>query len=131
MKKKPALIAAFLTTVIIAVAMVLVGASAFYNPNSLPISNSRAQASAGGSNASANAAISTADQEIQQLKDLVSQYQQRDQQYQQRDKQYQSQINQLSSQLQQYQSLVEALQARGIIQISSSGEVFIPRGFGN
>jgi septal ring factor EnvC (AmiA/AmiB activator) len=138
MKKKPALIAAFLTTFVIAAAMLLVGFSAFFNPDSVPVSNSpdsAASAAPVGTTANISAvSASAATDQVKQLQDLIAQYQQREQQYQQQEKQLQAQAQQLQDQLNkatsmvgQYQNLLAQLQARGVIAIDQSGQISIPR----
>ena len=131
MKRKPALIAAFLTTFVIAIAMVLVGANAFFNPNSVPVSASPASASTDSSSGVVAVSASTGGDQVQQLKDLVAQYQSREQQYQQREQQYQQQLNDATAQIQQFQNLLQQLQARGVIRISPNGQISIPRRVGD
>ena len=92
MKRKPALIAAFLTTFVIAVAMILVGANAIFNPNSVPVSTSPTSVSANDSSGIVEVSASTSSGQVQQLQDLITQYQQREQQYQQREQQYQTAV---------------------------------------
>ena len=140
MKKKPAIIAAFVTTLIIAVAMLMVGINAFYNPNTVPVSNPQAATDPALSaasdpniavvSASTSSGTTTSDQ-VKQLQSLVAQYQQQAQQYQQQLQQLQTQLSQATSASQQYQSLLSQLQTRGIIRIDSSGNVFILRRAGN
>jgi septal ring factor EnvC (AmiA/AmiB activator) len=137
MKKKPAIIAAFITTLVIAVAMLLMGMNAIYNPNTVPVSNAPATVDPAINAASAAniapVSANTSDT-VQQLQNLISQYQQRDQQYQQQVQTLQSQLQQVQTQLNQansasaqYQSLLSQLQTRGIITIDSSGNVFVSR----
>ena len=126
MKKKPALIAAFLTTLVIAIAMILVGLGALLNPDSVAVASAPAAASNASSADPAAVNTSAADQ-VKQLQDLISQYQQREQQYQQQEQQLQNQLNQASSQAQQYQSILNQLQQMGVIQISSNGQISVPR----
>ena len=142
MKKKPALIAAFITTFVIAAAMLLVGFSAFFNPDSVPVSNSPTSAVSADpagttTNISAVSANTSSDQ-LKQLQDLIAQYQQREQQYQQQEQQLQTQqqqlqnqLNQATSMVQQYQNLLAQLQARGVISIDQNGRISIPRRFGD
>lgn len=115
MNKKPALIAAFLTTAVVAVAMFVIGASALFNPNSIPVVNAD---SSSGSTAAVSVPAS-ADQ-IAQLQNLVAQYQSRE-------KQYQDQLNQANSQVQQYQQILTQLQRRGLISIDRNGQITIAR----
>jgi TolA-binding protein len=132
MKRKPALIAAFLTTFVIAIVMVLVGANALFNPNSVPVSTSPTAVSASdpGGGVVAVSASTTSDQ-IQQLNTLIAQYQQREQQYQQREQQYQQQLNDAVSQVQQLENVLQQLQAMGVIRIDQNGQISVPRRFGN
>ena len=131
MKRKPALIAAFLTTLVIAVAMVLVGANAFLNPNSVPVSTTPASASANSPSEVVAVSANTGGDQVQQLKDLIAQYQSREQQYQQREQQYQQQLNDATTQIQQFESLLQQLQARGVIRINPNGQISIPRRVGD
>ncbi len=126
MKKKPAIIAAFITTLVIGAAMLLVGMNAFYNPNAVPVSNSPTDPALSAATDPNIAAVSastsgtSASDQVKQLQSLVAQYQQQVQQLQ-------SQLNQATTADQQYQSLLSQLQSRGIIRIDSSGNVYISR----
>ncbi len=123
MKKKPAIIAAFITTLVIGAAMLLVGMNAFYNPNTVPVSNSPTDPAlrvATGSNVAAVSANTSTSDQVKQLQSLVAQYQQQVQQLQ-------SQLSTATNAAQQYQSLLSQLQSRGIIRIDSSGNVYINR----
>ena len=138
-KQLVAFIAAIFITICIAAGIFAVSGVAFANSNGVQASN--APAGQGASTVIAVNASSTVSQaqvqqqqQIQQLQSLVAQYQQRDQQYQQREQQYQTQLNQANAQLaqaqqqiQQFQQLVTFLQQRGIITISSDGQVYINR----
>ena len=127
--KKPmiaTLIAIFMTACV-AVSIFTIGGAALLNKNSSPTINSPVQAE----NASSVNAAQQSDQ-VAQLQNLVSQYQDREKQYQQREQQLQDQLSQANSQLQsaqqtiqQAQLLLEALQQRGVIRISSDGRIFI------
>jgi hypothetical protein len=122
MNKKPALIAAFLTTTVVALAMLMIGLSAYINPDSVPISTSPAAAvaAAPGDGNVALVSASTTNDQVQQLQALVAQYQSREQQYQ-------SQLNDATAQVQQYQQLLNQLQQAGVIQIDRNGQVSTPR----
>ena len=131
MKRKPALIAAFLTTFVIAIAMILVGANAIFNPNSVPVSTSPTSVNTNDSSGVVEVSASTGASQVQQLQDLITQYQQREQQYQQREQQYQQQLNDATTQVQELQSLLQQLQQIGIIRIGPNGQISIPRRFGD
>ena len=119
MKKTPAIIAAFIMTVVIGLGMLLIGANALFTPDSV------AQAGAPGS-ADGSAALASAEQ-VQQLQSLVAQYQEREKQYQQQLDQAKQTLNQANTQLQQYQQVLQALQQRGLITINRDGSISIPR----
>jgi peptidoglycan hydrolase CwlO-like protein len=135
MKQASALIGALIITGIVGAAMVLVGASVFFNKNSVPVSNSPSSPAA---TVVTTTVGSTQDPpSVQQLQDLIAQYQSREQQYQaqltqaqQEIQQASNQIQQENSQIQQYQSLVQALQQRGVITIGQDGTIYIRRGDG-
>jgi septal ring factor EnvC (AmiA/AmiB activator) len=131
MKRKPALIAAFLTTFVIAIAMILVGANALFNPNSVPVSASPTSVSANGSSGVVEVSANTGGNQLQQLQDLIAQYQSREQQYQQREQQLQQQLNDATTQVQQLQSVLQQLQQIGVIRIGANGQISVPRRFGN
>ena len=135
-KQVTAFIAAIFITLCIALGIFAVSGVAFANSNGVQVANVPGQG--GSTNVKANSVVSQVQvqqqQQIQQLQSLVSQYQQRDQQYQQREQQYQAQLSQANAQLaqaqqqmQQYQQLVNFLQRRGIITVTSDGQVFVNR----
>lgn len=124
MKRKPALLAAFLTTFVIAIAMVLVGTNAFFNPNSIPVSASPTSVSANNASGVVEVSASTGSSQVQQLQNLIKQYQQREQQYQQ-------QLNNAQTQVQELQSLLQQLQQIGLIRIGPNGQISVPRRFGD
>ena len=114
----PALVATFLITGFMTLALSVVGVNAMYNKATL--------------NASTSQIAFTADvkqAEIVQLEALVNQYQQREVQYQQREQQYQQQIQQSQQQLantnSQLQQLLQALQSYRLIRIESNGQITI------
>lgn len=120
MKRIQAIIAATIVTGVIAVGMLLVGLSAILNPNTVPASDSPAQAPA---ISNVTTADPPAQAEINRLQGLVSQYQNRE-------KQYQAQIDQLNGQVQQLQDVLNELQQRGIIRINRDGSIQLGRGRG-
>jgi hypothetical protein len=117
MKKKPALIAALLTTMVVALAMLMIGVSAYANPEGVPISTS-----AESTTNSADAALSSgaAADQIAQLQTLVAQYQSREEQYQ-------TQLTQANSQLEQYQGVLSQLQRLRLITIDRNGQITVAR----
>jgi hypothetical protein len=126
-KKLTALMAAFLSTICIAVAIVAIGGAALFNPNGVAAAQSASQVTTASpsSTAASNA-------EVQQLQGLVAQYQGREKQYQAREVQYQQQLQQEGQQIQQAQQQMEsvrqllfALQQRGLIAISGDGQIVI------
>jgi chromosome segregation ATPase len=125
-KQISAMLAALLITVCVGAAIFAVGGVALLNRNGAAPANSQVQAS--------QISASSSSQDVQQLQQLVSQYQAREQQYQQREQQYKQQLDQANSQLQanqrqmqQVQLLLTALQQRGLITITSDGQVMINR----
>jgi peptidoglycan hydrolase CwlO-like protein len=124
MKKIPAVVAVMITSIVIVLAMMLIGVNAFLNPDTV------AQASAP---AGANAvAVSSSDStQIQQLQARIAEYQSREQQYQDQLNQVETSLQQANSQLQQYQQLVDALQQMGLIRVNQNGQIFIGRFSGN
>lgn len=119
-KKIPALIAAFLITICVALGMLTVSAGAYFNKDGVPVVDSPVSATA------TAGAVSVQEAQIQQLQDLVNQYQAREQQYQNQIKDASQQISQANQQIQQYQGLLMALQNRGVISITADGRIAIP-----
>ena len=115
MNKKSALIAALLTTAVVAIAMLMIGISAYINPDSVPV----ASANSAAGNTTAISAPAATDQ-VAQLQSLLAQYQSREQQYQ-------DQLNQADTQVQQYQQILQQLQQRGLITINNNGQISISR----
>jgi hypothetical protein len=113
MKRKQALFAAALITVLLALGLVAVGVNAAINPNSVPASDSPAGATI--------ATTGDAQAQIDQLKGLIAQYQARE-------KQYQQQLTQASTEVQQLQSILGQLQQAGIITIQRDGSITVGRG---
>jgi TolA-binding protein len=116
-KRLEAMIAAVIVTGIIGACILLVGASALLNPNSVPASNS-ADEPAAVANLTAGDPQTLA--QVNQLKDIVGQYQNRE-------KQYQSQIDQLNGQVKQLQGIMTELQRRGVIRILNDGTIQLGR----
>jgi hypothetical protein len=116
-KRLEAMIAAMIVTGVIGACILLVGANALLNPNSVPASNSVDVPAA-------IAAVTAADPQtlaqMNQLKDIVGQYQNRE-------KQYQSQIDQLNGQVKQLQGVMTELQRRGVIRILNDGTIQLGR----
>jgi hypothetical protein len=130
MKSLPAILFALGMTAVVVVAMLVIGGNALANTNTTPVTNSP------NTSAVANASFSSSDQaQLTQLQQLVSQYQDREKQYQQeladavtRLNDANTQLQDANTQLQQYQQLVQLLQQRGIITITSDGQVMLGRG---
>jgi septal ring factor EnvC (AmiA/AmiB activator) len=136
MKRFQGFVAATLVTFIVGFGMVAIGVNAASNSNSVPVSNSPAQAAAATTSQVVNVSSAAADQaQIKQLQDTIKQYQTREKQYQDREKQYQTelakvsqQMNDATAQANQLQQILIALQERGVIRISDDGRISIPRG---
>ena len=111
MKKQiPALIAAFLVTGFIALAMVVTSANALMNKNGTVASNNPSAVSASTTN------INQA--QIDQLQARINEYQQREAQYQQL-------LQQDQQQIQQFRQFLFAMQQAGLIQIRGDGAIVI------
>jgi uncharacterized surface protein with fasciclin (FAS1) repeats len=124
-KKFVAIFAAVLMTGCLGASILAIGGAAFFNPSGATPASSRAQMSA-----PAPGAVQQV--QLQQLQSRVSQYQSREIQYQAREQQYQqqldrstAQVQQAQVQMQQIQELLRALQQRGLISITSDGQIFI------
>jgi peptidoglycan hydrolase CwlO-like protein len=114
----PALVATFLITGFMTLALSVVGVNAMYNKTTLDASTSQiAQTS------------DVKQAEIAQLEAMVNQYKQREVQYQQREQQYQQQIQQSQQQLasvnSSLQQLLQILQQARLIQINPNGQIRI------
>lgn len=117
---------ALFITACVGVPIFVIGGAALLNKNTVPVSNSPAQA--------VNASVSQQSDQVAQLQSLIAQYQDREKQYQQREQQLQNQLAQANAQVQadqqtvqQAQMLLSALQERGIIQITNDGRILITR----
>jgi septal ring factor EnvC (AmiA/AmiB activator) len=121
MKRLQGLIAATFITAIVAVGTVGIGVNALSNPNSVAVSNSPAQAA----QVSANAATDQTSAEIDQMQNLIKQYQSREQQYQTEIKSLSQKLSDANATANQSQQVLQALQERGIIQITRDGRIFL------
>lgn len=138
MKPIPAILASLAITAVIAIGMLVIGANALLNPNTLPIVNAASSDPAAANAApvqvsdpsSASTTMATLERQVSQLKDLVAQYQNREKQYQTQLTDAASQLNQANQQIQSYQQLLTVLQQRGIIRITQDGQIMLPRGLG-
>ncbi len=148
MKTLPAILFALGITAVVAIVMVVVGANALVNPNTVPVTNapssnvaaasfnSNSQASdPPSSSQSAQTAQTAQSQQLAQLQALVTQYQNREKQYQSELNQAIQQLNNANSQLQQdnqeiaqFQQLLQAMQQDGLITITSDGRIFLGSG---
>lgn len=118
MKRLQAIIAAALITAVVAASMLVIGASAWLNPNRAPLQDSPAAAAPA---AITSGATGNGQDQVAQLQNLVAQYQSRE-------KQYQSQISQLNGQLGQYQQILQQLQQMGVIRVGNDGSIQVRRG---
>jgi multidrug efflux pump subunit AcrA (membrane-fusion protein) len=119
MKKTfPALLAAFVITLCMGASILLIGGNALFNGNGISISNSRDAAAA-------QAGYSDQAAQVKDLQAQVAQYQTRETQYQTQLDQAAQQIQNDNVRLQQYQQLLNVLQQRRIITISSDGRIFL------
>ena len=114
----PALVATFLITGFMTLALSVVGVNAMYNKANLDASTSQiAQTS------------DVKQAEITQLEALVNQYKQREVQYQQREQQYQQQLQQSQQQAANasstLQQLIQILQSNRLIRLDPNGQITI------
>ena len=140
MKPFPAILAALLITAVIGVSMFAIGGNALLNKNNVPMLNSPAgvtDVSAASTSSTAPLPTDLTQQQMAQMQQLISQYQDREKQYQDQLSQAATQLNQANQQLAQanqdlqvYQQVLTALQQRGIIRITSDGQILLPRGLG-
>ncbi len=124
MKRFRGLIAATFITGIVAVGMVGIGVNAISNTNTVPVSDSPAQAVQSTQTSTKVAADQTTAQ-IDQLQNLVKQYQSREQQYQTEIKSLSQKLNDANATADQARQILQALQERGIIQINRDGQIFL------
>jgi TolA-binding protein len=111
MKNLTALIAAFIVTGIIGIALFGIGFNAMANKNTVPLANSPT---------GSNTTVQVSNQvQVQQLESRLTQYQDRL-------NQAIDQLNAQNTQIQQYQQLLQALVARGVIVVRSDGSVLVP-----
>lgn len=119
----PALVTAFGITALLAVLMFGFGLNALFSQNLLVAQAATIQK------------IDLATATPEEIQALISTYQVREAQYQQELSKAANQLNQANTQLANYQSLIQQLQAVGLIQVSSNGQVTVTglrsnRGFG-
>ena len=122
MKRLQGLIAAALITAVVALGMVGIGVSAAANPNSVPVSNSLAAVT---TDVTANATAAELQAQVNQLQDLVKQYQSREQQYQTEIKTLSQKASDANTVVNQAQQILQALQERGLIQITRDGRILL------
>ena len=146
MKRLQGIIAATIVTVVISLGMLVIGADAATNVNSVPVSNPPAQASLASSSTAGTAANTTAqtaqdsaaaaqDAQFKAMQDQIDQLQSQIKQYQSREQQYQTEIKSQAQKLAQadqqantFQQVLAALQDRGLIQITRDGRIFVAGG---
>ncbi len=124
MKRVQGLIAATFITGIVAVGMVGIGVNAISNPNSVAVSDSPAK-TAQTAQAATSAPSDQTTAEINQLQSLIKQYQSREQQYQTEIKSLSQKLSDANAVADQAQQILQALQERGIIQITRDGRIFL------
>jgi septal ring factor EnvC (AmiA/AmiB activator) len=123
MKRLQGLIAATFITAIVAVGTVGIGVNALSNPNTVAVSNSPASNSP--AQVSSKAATDQTSAEIDQMQNLIKQYQSREQQYQTEIKSLSQKLSDANATAEQAQQVLQALQERGIIQITRDGRIFL------
>jgi len=121
MKRLQGLIAATFVTGIVALGMVGIGVNATSNPNSVAVSDSPAKAA----QAVANAASDPSSAQIDQLQNQIKQYQGREQQYQTEIKSLSQKLSDANATADQARQILQALQERGIIQITRDGQILL------
>jgi biotin-(acetyl-CoA carboxylase) ligase len=124
MKRLQGLIAATFVTGIVALGMVGIGVNATTNPNSVAVSDSPAKAS----QVSAKVAPDPSAAQIDQLQNLIKQYQSREQQYQTEIKSMSQKLSDANATADQARQILQALQERGIIQITQDGRILLRGG---
>ena len=127
MKRLQGFIAATFITAIVAVGTVGIGVNALSNQNSVAVSNSPAQA-AQAAQVSTKAASDQTSAQIDQLQNLIKQYQSREQQYQTEIKSLSQKLSDANATADQARQVLDALQQRGIIQITQDGRIFLRGG---
>jgi biotin-(acetyl-CoA carboxylase) ligase len=124
MKRLQGLIAATFITGLVAIGMVGIGVNATSNPSSVAVSNSPAQAT----QVSAKAAADQTSAQIDQMQNLIKQYQSREQQYQTEIKSLSQKLSDANATADQARQILQALQERGIIQITRDGQILLRGG---
>jgi hypothetical protein len=123
----PAVLAAMGITLVVGVALFIVGANAVFQPV-------RAQAAAdpaAGTTAANQAAapdsqmLAAYQEREKQLTDRINEYQQREQQLAEQLKQVTQERDSALGQAQQYQQILQQLQQAGVIQIDDDGQIFL------
>ncbi|MBI3174701.1 MAG: hypothetical protein HYZ25_13335 [Chloroflexi bacterium] len=119
-KMIPALAASLLITLCVGMAIFAVGGNALFNGNGIAFPSATTKDAAA-------AQIDYASQaaQIKELQAQVAEYQSREQQYQTQLNEAAQQITQAKATIQQFQALLDALQRRGIITVSSDGRIFL------
>jgi hypothetical protein len=134
MKRLQGFIAATFITALVAVGTVGIGVNALSNPNSVAVSNSPASNSlasnspAQAAQVSSKAATDQTSAEIDQMQNLIKQYQSREQQYQTEIKSLSQKLSDANATADQARQILDALQQRGIIQITQDGRIFLRGG---
>ena len=126
-KKVVAILAAVLMTACMGASILAIGAAAAMNTTGTAPANSRAQLAAPAPAVSQQAQVQQLQALISQYKDREAQYQAREQQFQQQLDQSNAQVQQAQSQMQSIQQLLLALQQRGLITVTSDGQIYINR----
>jgi biotin-(acetyl-CoA carboxylase) ligase len=124
MKRLQGLIAAAFVTGIVALGMVGIGVNATTNPSSVTVSDSPAKTV----QVSANTATDQTSAQIDQLQNLIKQYQSREQQYQTEIKSLSQKLSDANGTADQARQILQALQERGIIQITQDGRILLRGG---
>jgi peptidoglycan hydrolase CwlO-like protein len=127
MKRLQGFIAATFITAIVAVGTVGIGVNALSNPNTVAVSNSPAQTTQA-TQVSTKAATDQTSAEIDQMQNLIKQYQSREQQYQTEIKSLSQKLSDANATADQARQVLDALQQRGIIQITQDGRIFLRGG---
>ena len=124
MKRFQGLIAATFITGLVAVGMVGIGVNAASNTNTVPVSDSPAKTAL----VSANTEADQTSAQIDQMQKLIKQYQSREQQYQTEIKSLSQKLNDANATADQARQILQALQERGIIQITRDGQILLRGG---
>ncbi len=124
MKRFQAIVAATITTGLIVLGMMVIGVEAAANTDTAPVTNNATVAAPVRTDSTTNQVQS----QINQLQNLIKQYQSREQQYQAEISKLSQQVSDSGTQVNQLKDILTQLQQRGVIQITSDGQILVRGG---